>query len=295
MRKRARVIYNPTSGREQMERQVPYILDRMEQAGYETSAFMTRGEGDARDEARRASEDRFEAVIAAGGDGTIFEVINGIAEQEWRPKTGLIPAGTTNDFARALGLQGKEIKEVCDVFARGRTQGIDIGKANDSYFINIAAGGKLTELTYDTPKGLKTALGQAAYFIKGFEKFWSLHPQMATVEYDGKFLEEEITMFLVSNTNSVGGFEKLLPQAEYNDGYFDVLIVQKMTMFEFSQLLRQALRGRHLDNPKIKYFKAKQLRIEAQEDMQLNLDGEYGGHLPTTFENLYQHIELFCP
>lgn len=95
--KRARIIYNPTSGKELIKKELPTVLERFEIAGYETSAHATTGEGDAIEAAKTAVQREFEIVVVAGGDGTINEVIQGIAEQAYRPKLGIIPAGTTND------------------------------------------------------------------------------------------------------------------------------------------------------------------------------------------------------
>ncbi|SFM11171.1 diacylglycerol kinase [Salibacterium qingdaonense] len=293
--KQARVIYNPTAGKEQMKKQLPYILDRLEQAGYETSAHQTKQESDARAEAARAAERGFDVVVAAGGDGTIFEVVNGLAGQKKRPKLGIIPAGTTNDLARALGIQRNDIAGVCDIISGGHSEPIDIGRVNGQYFINIAAGGKLTELTYDTPSKLKTTLGHFAYYVKGFEKLRFLKPKMAQIEYDGKWFEGEIMLFLIANTNSVGGFEKLVPDASYNDGMFDMIIITKTTIPELIRIGTQALNGEHLQHEKLMYVQANRVKIHVEGDMELNLDGEYGGQLPGEFVNLHQHLELFCP
>ena len=101
--KKVRIIYNPTSGREAFRKELPHVLERFEQAGYETSAHATTAEeGDAIRAADHAVERGFDLIVAAGGDGTINEVINGMAGKENRPKLGIIPTGTTNDFARAL-------------------------------------------------------------------------------------------------------------------------------------------------------------------------------------------------
>ena len=109
--KRARVIYNPTSGKETLKRNLADILECLEQAGYEASAYATTPEPDsAKNEARRAGESGFDLVVAAGGDGTINEVVNGIAPLENRPKMAIIPAGTTNDYARALKIPRGNIK-----------------------------------------------------------------------------------------------------------------------------------------------------------------------------------------
>ncbi|MFD1737878.1 diacylglycerol kinase [Bacillus salitolerans] len=290
--KRARIIYNPTSGRELFKKHLPEVLQKMEIAGYETSCHATTGAGDATNAARDAVERQFDVVIAAGGDGTINEVVNGLAELENRPKLGIIPVGTTNDFARALGVP-RTIEEATNIICEGATLPIDLGKVNGQFFINIAGGGRLTELTYEVPSKLKTVLGQLAYYLKGMEILPSIKPTHVEIEYDGKFFEGEIMLFLVCNTNSVGGFEKLAPTACFNDGMFDLIIVKKTNLADIVRIASLALKGDHMNDPAIIYSKANRVKVKTTEKMQLNLDGEYGGLLPGEFMNYYQHLDVF--
>lgn len=220
MQKHARVIYNPTSGREIIKKNLADVLSILEQAGYVTSAHATTAEpDDAKHAAEEAVRDRFDLVVAAGGDGTINEVINGIAEKEYRPKVGIIPTGTTNDFARALHVP-RDVIKATKIIAAGQSVAMDIGKANETYFINIGGGGRLTELTYDVPSRLKTMLGQLAYYLKGIEMLPSLKATKVKVEYDQGVFEGEVMFFLLGLTNSIGGFEKIAPDAKLDDGKF---------------------------------------------------------------------------
>ncbi|MBU5593899.1 diacylglycerol kinase [Amphibacillus sp. MSJ-3] len=292
--KRARIIYNPTSGRESFKNKLPDVLVKFEQAGYETSTHETTGIGDATEAARLAVARGFDTIVAVGGDGTINEVVTGIAEAIHRPRLGIIPAGTTNDFARALNIP-KSIDKAVDIILSGHTKKLDIGKVNQHYFVNIAGGGKLTEVSYEVPSKLKTLIGQLAYFIKGAELLPRLRPIYTRIEYDGQVFEDEIMLFLVANTNSVGGFEKLAPEAEMNDGYFDLLVLKKCNIAEFIRLVTAATRGNHFGDPSIFYVQAKHINVQTDERMQLNIDGEYGGDLPGEFSNLKQHIEYFVP
>ncbi|KXG08320.1 Diacylglycerol kinase [Anoxybacillus sp. P3H1B] len=296
--KRARIIYNPTSGRELFRKHLPDVLIRLEEAGYETSCHATTGAGDATEAAKQAVERRFDLVIAAGGDGTIHEVVNGIANQDYRPQLGIIPVGTTNDFARAIGVP-RSIEGACDVIINGEAVPIDIGSViieeKMRYFINIAGGGRLTELTYEVPSKLKTMLGQLAYYLKGIEMLPSIRAAEARIEYDGKVYEGEIMLFLVSLTNSVGGFEKLAPDSSLNDGMFDLIILKKTNLAEFIRVVTMASRGEHINDPHLIYTKANRIKVTTPNHMQLNLDGEYGGMLPGEFVNLYRHLEVFVP
>ncbi len=292
--KRARIIYNPTSGREMFKKHLPDVLQKLEEAGYETSCHATTGAGDATVAARVAVERRYDLVVAVGGDGTINEVVNGLAEQEYRPKLGIIPAGTTNDFARAVHIP-RDVMAATDIIVQGDTIPVDIGRINDKYFVNIGGGGRLTELTYEVPSKLKTMLGQLAYYLKGIEMLPSFKATEVSIEYDGKLFEGEVMLFLVGLTNSVGGFEKLAPNSSINDGLFSLLILKKTNLADFIRVATLALRGEHINDPNVIYTQANRIKVQSHDKVQLNLDGEFGGLLPAEFVNLYRHIEVFVP
>lgn len=292
--KRARIIYNPTSGRENFKKHLPDVLEKLEIAGYETSCHATTHEGDATTAAQIAVKRKFDLVIAVGGDGTINEVVNGLAEQDYRPKLGIIPAGTTNDFARALQIP-RDVLAATDIIVQGETIPIDIGRMNDKYFINIGGGGRITEITYEVPSKLKTMLGQLAYYLKGIEMLPSFNATEVSIEYDGKLFEGEVMLFLVGLTNSVGGFEKLAPNSSINDGLFSLLVLKKTNLADFVRVATLALRGEHIHDPLVIYTQANRIKVHSNEKMQLNLDGEYGGLLPAEFVNLYRHLEVYVP
>ncbi|MEH7122545.1 diacylglycerol kinase [Bacillus sp. JJ1532] len=292
--KRARIIYNPTSGREIFKKHLAEVLQKLETAGYETSCHATTGPGDATKAARMAVERKYDLVVAAGGDGTINEVVNGLAEQAYRPKLGIIPVGTTNDFARALHIP-RDIEAAADIIVKGDRIPVDIGRINDKYFINIAGGGRLTELTYEVPSKLKTMLGQLAYYLKGIEMLPSIRSTEVSIEYDGKLFEGEAMLFLVGLTNSVGGFEKLAPDSSINDGLFSLLILKKTNLADFIRIATLAVRGEHINDPQVIYTQANRIKVQSSEKLQLNLDGEFGGLLPAEFVNLYRHLEVFVP
>ncbi|MDN5413578.1 MAG: diacylglycerol kinase, partial [Lactococcus raffinolactis] len=194
---RTRLIYNPTSGQETMKKNIAEILDVLEGFGHETSTFATTAdEHSAKNEARRAAEAGFELIIAAGGDGTINEVVNGIAPLENRPKLAIIPAGTTNDFARALKIPRNNPVAAAKIVGKEQTLNMDVGCAgDDKYFINIAAGGSLTELTYSVPSQLKTAFGYLAYLAKGAELLPRVKAVPLKITHDEGVFEGEISMF----------------------------------------------------------------------------------------------------
>lgn len=296
---RARVIYNPTSGKELMKRNLADILSILEEAGYEASAYATTGEADsAKIEARRVALEGFDLVVAAGGDGTINEVVNGIAPLEIRPKMAVIPAGTTNDYARALKIPRDNIIKAAEIILKKQTVHMDIGKANDTYFINIGAGGYLTELTYEVPSQLKSIFGYLAYLVKGAEMLPRVKPINMKLVYDDGEYVGKASMFFLGLTNSMGGFEKISPDAQLDDGKFSLIIVKTANVVEILHLLALTLNGgKHVNDNRVIYTKTSKLYAETLDEgvkMMINIDGEYGGDAPMTFTNLHQHIEMYA-
>lgn len=296
---RARLIYNPTSGKEQLKRHLADILSIMEQAGYESSAYPTTPEPfSAKKEATRAALAGFDLIVAAGGDGTINEVINGIAPLENRPKLAIIPGGTTNDYARALHIPRDNLVKATEVILKNQTIKADIGKAGNNYFMNIAAGGYLTELTYEVPSQLKSVFGYLAYLVKGAEMLPRVKPIDMKLVYDDGEFDGQASMFFLGLTNSIGGFEQIAPDAQLDDGKFSLIIVKTANVIEIMYLVAMMINGgKHINDPRIIYKKTSKLYAETFNDdyrMMINLDGDYGGDAPMEFTNLKQHIEIYA-
>jgi len=291
---RARIIYNPVSGKAQFEKLLPEVLKKLEAHGYETSCHATSSHEDAIRAAKLASKRGFEIVVAVGGDGTINAVVHGISQSPIPPKLGIIPAGTTNDFARAMGI-GEDMLDAVDIILRNRVHRVDVGRVGNKFFINIAAGGVLTEVSYTAPTKLKAVVGELAYIIKGLEKLPTFQPVYAEIQYDEHVFSGEIMVSLISNTNSVGGFERFAPIASAHDGKFDLIIVKKGSIPELVDVARKIVTGKHLEHPLIHYVHAKRIKVNAPMGMPINLDGEYGGTVPAEFANLHHHLEIFLP
>lgn len=300
MHKRARVIYNPTAGRETMRNSLVDILDIYEQAGYETSAFATTpAPNSARNEAERAGKEGFDMVVACGGDGTLNEVVSGLSglPEGHRPTLAIIPAGTTNDFARALHIpRGDPIAAAKLILKKNKAFQMDVGKAGDNYFMNIAAGGELTELTYQVPSDMKTLFGYLAYIVRGAEVLPRVRAIPMDIKYDGHEFHGPASMVLLALTNSVGGFESIAPDAQLDDGNFTMMIVKQTNMMGLMQLMAKALNGTHIDDPRVIYRKVKHVEAAPikEDRLMINLDGEYGGDAPMTFDNLHHHLRVIA-
>lgn len=288
---RARLIYNPSSGKEEIRRKLPEILQRLEKGGIETSCHATVGEGDATLAALDAVSREFDIIIAAGGDGTLYEVVNGIAERPNRPKLGILPLGTSNDFARAVGIP-KNWEYACDLITSQHSKFIDVGKMNNRYFINIAGGGSMTELSYEVPGKLEMVIGQLAYYIKGLEKLPRLRPIEIHLQSEELDFHDEVMMFLILNSNSIGGVELAVPNVSIQDGKFDVFIFKKCNLAEFIRMVSLALKGEQMVDSHVIHFQSEHVEVTSPDYVQINLDGELGGILSSKFTILPSHISI---
>lgn len=297
MRPRIRLIYNPTAGKEAFRHQLADVLRILEEAGLEASAYATSGRSDATAEAMRAWRAGFAYVVACGGDGTVNEVVSGLARAPAgkRPVLGVIPAGTTNDLARALGLPF-QISDAARLIAERHALPLDLGRmGDDRYFVNIAGCGRLTEITYEVPSRMKTMLGQIAYVMKGIERLPGLRPIHLSLKAYSKGSADyeynhQAMLCLITNSSSVGGFERLAPKASVRDGKLDVLIVKPAHLGHMLRLATAAMRGEHVNDEHVVYFHAERIELRSREEVDVNVDGEFGGSLPTVIQVMPHHL-----
>jgi diacylglycerol kinase (ATP) len=293
--KRARLIYNPAAGRGHVRRILPTLLECLERAGYETSCFATQGNWSAAEEAHRTAERGFDAVIAAGGDGTIHEVVNGLAGHPSPPRLGILPAGTSNDLAKALGIP-RDLVKACEVVAQGKAVPLDVGHSGGRFFINVAALGRIAEVSYKAPVRWKARFGPIAYYLKALEKAFSLSkPFPVRIHTPEKKWEGEILLLLAANSGCVGGFRRLAPQARIDDGLLDVLIIPATRLADLVSLVSLAVKGDHIRDPRVVYFQTGRLEVDTPEPLALNLDGEWGGERAERLEMIPRRLEIFRP
>ncbi|MGI6554130.1 MAG: YegS/Rv2252/BmrU family lipid kinase [Bacillota bacterium] len=291
--KKTLLIYNPTAGREKAAQRVILARSILLEAGMGVDLFATEKPGDAQKAAAGAHFD-YDTIIAAGGDGTLHEVVNGIGLGGSNIKLGIIPAGTSNDFARALRIP-TDVRQACRLIASGRVQKTDLGSLNGRLFINIAGGGNLTNISYEVPSRLKTYLGQLAYFAKSFEELPRLKPVRVRLEIPETVLEDDIMLFLTANSHAVGGFDHLAPSASLTDGLLDLIVVKAVSLAEFVPIAARAFIGDHINHPKVTYLQTPWVKVSSLEEVYLNTDGEYAGKLPCTIKVHSRPLNIIAP
>lgn len=292
--KKVKIIYNPSSGRQLIQRRLDIICKILMDNGYIIGKFATKKKNDAMNETIKCCNEDWDLIITCGGDGTVNEVATGIVVGGRKIPVAILAAGTVNDFANFMSLP-RTSREFCDMIIKENIIDVDLGKINDKYFVNVAAGGLLTNVAHQVPSEVKTVLGRAAYYIEGIKEipkqmFKAINVNFQSDEYTA---QDEIFLFLVSNSSSIGGFRKLAPKAQVEDGLLDCIIIKKSEIQDVFSIFLNILKGEHINHPNVEYFKTKKIRIDSNEDVQIDVDGEYAGILPSTFEVLPKSFRIF--
>ncbi|MET3618316.1 diacylglycerol kinase (ATP) [Peptoniphilus olsenii] len=296
--KKVKIIANPNSGRGASLGKVLQLIKLFSQDEYKIILQFTNSHTGGFEYAK--DDDGEDFIICCGGDGTVNEVVNGIYRRNRKVPLAILQSGTVNDFANSLNLPTSPMR-FYQMIKNFKTKKIDLGLAGNRVFINVAAGGMLTEIAYTVSSEKKATLGNMAYYIEGVKELLQtnifddknlLDLQIESDEVNG---HERAMIFLITNSTSVGGFKKMAPFAEISDGYLDVLIFKKMDFFDVPELVATLVNGRHIDHNKVIYFKTKKLNIKCQSDVVIDLDGERASKLPMTFEVLEKELEIVVP
>lgn len=237
----------------------------------------------------------FDAVLAAGGDGTIHQVINILQREKIELPLGIIPAGTANDLAFHLGMS-PNIEKSCEMLLHSSVGTMDLGKVNDIYFVNVASAGLLTDVAYNTSLKFKQIAGKLAYYLKGLEKIPLLRSVPMRFEWEGGVIEEEVLLFLILNGSAAGGFTTLAPNTRIEDGKLDVLIFKSCAFTELVNLFIMLLRGEHLKSDKLRYFQTEKFfKIECAAGVPTDLDGEPGPQFPLEIKVVEKAQRILIP
>ena len=234
-------------------------------------------------------------VIAAGGDGTLNEIVHGLMDLSavTRPILGIVPLGTANDFATGCGIPGDPAKALA-LSMKGEAVPIDVGKANDNWFINAASSGFGAEITATTSPELKRLFGSAAYTVMGAILAINLHHYQGKLLLPGREITGSGPVAIVGNGRQTGGGLQIAPRACIDDGLLDVLVVRQISP---TALLAVARELQHLpsDGEYISYWQTPWLEVHPEEAMPVNLDGEPLSFTAVRYEAVPKAIQLIVP
>jgi YegS/Rv2252/BmrU family lipid kinase len=302
------IIVNPASAGGRTGRRWDAVAGRLRAAGLDFDVAMTAGRGDAMERSRAAVREGRSLVVAAGGDGTINEVANGIldgAEGPGAARLGVLPTGTGGDFRRTMGFP-VDVGRAVEVLAAGSARRIDVGRATCAqpgggtavrHFVNIASAGIGGEVVELVDRGGIVLNGELTFTLASVRTLLRYRNRQVRVEADGEVTELVAQQVVVANCRYYGGGMCVAPRAEADDGELDVVVVGDVGLWENLRGLRRFREGTHLDGrqPKISHRLARRVEVSSPETTRVEADGELAGVLPATFEVLPAALDVVVP
>ncbi len=251
----------------------------------------TANAGDAEHLARKAVAEGFEKIVAAGGDGTIHEVVNGIAGSD--VSLGLMPLGTMNVFANELGLPSNDLGRCWEIIRAERTRLIDLPTANGKHFVQLAGVGLDAQVVKETSLPFKRNFGPLSYLISAAQIAARRPPRLLIDSEEAK--TEEGSFVLVGNGRLYGGPFPFFKHALLDDGLLDVLIFKQLGYLELLKYLQNVIFTSDITTREVEYFQTRRLRVSSLEDVPLELDGELFGSCPVEFRMEPKRLKVLAP
>lgn len=284
--KQAVFLYNTQSGKGKAARSVEAICTVFRAYGYEIEPRLIDFSANPFD-----GNETIDLMVVAGGDGTVNYVVNAMKRKGLDIPLGVIPSGTANDFARALGMS-REPLEAARQIASGGVERVDVGCVNGLWFVNIFSFGIFTTTSQRTPDKRKHRIGKLAYIIEGVKEFRSMHAVPLEIEADGERFDLRSLMVLIFNGETAGGFH-LARRSSIRDGLLDCILLEKKNILHSTFAMGQYLLG---GNPKIvRHLQARQIDIRSTVNEPTDVDGQRGAEFPLHIECLPGALRVQCP
>jgi YegS/Rv2252/BmrU family lipid kinase len=294
MKKQNKVLlfYNPYAGNGVFKNNLDAIIGRFQRDGlFVVPVRADRGASRLDGAFRQMRFSEYRKLIAAGGDGTIHLMVNSMIRNKVDLPLAIFPAGTANDFASYMDLPNR-LDDMMEIALTEKYTAADIGVANGRCFVNVLAMGMLADVSQKTDSNLKNTLGLISYYLKGVAELPNLRPAFVRIRCEAFNLEANIYFMLVMNGRSAGGFRRLAPNAVINDGLLDVIIFREMPIMELAPLLIAVMTGQHPVNRNVISFKTAALRIESEQEITTDMDGEAGDKLPVEISVLPRRLRV---
>ncbi len=275
MTAKVKVVLNSCGGRLNSQAKIALVEKAMQAAGLDYQLEPTDYPNHGLELARQAALDGWPVVVAAGGDGTINEVVNGLmqAAGDSEPATlGILPLGTGNDLADMLKLPG-DIATACQRIAAGNTRPIDLGIVNGHYFANNSAVGLEPMVTVEHEK-IRRLKGDIRYIVAALKAIANAKPWHMRLKWDNGAFEGPLMLVSVGNSPRTGGAFYMTPQAKMDDGLLDFVYAFGMSRWQLLRLLPKTLSGKHIHHPLVSYLKTTTLSITASPPTPVHADGE---------------------
>lgn len=287
------LIYNPKSGDGNFSLEIDNLI-----AYFEDEAIFTvlrLGEFDLVEKFSKIEMSRYDLIMVAGGDGTVSWVTESLIINGTDIPFYIIPVGTSNDFAEYLNFSA-EVDRIYDIITTGKVIPVDAGLANDNYFINVCAGGFLTNVPHSTDVNMKNRLGNLAYYIRGIQELPRINPLSLRIDTGANVFEEELFLFLIINSGRAGGFNELSTLTDISDGKFEFIAIKYGKLYEMFNALIELFINKNLSGENIIHLQSDYFYIENIGDdlaRHTDIDGERGPDYPVEIKVKSDLLRLY--
>lgn len=293
------IVFNPHAANKRALKILPLMKKRLDDMQISADIFMTKHRGHAIELTAQADFSLYDGIVAAGGDGTLFEVVNGYYKNKSvnRIPIGILPTGTGNAFARELGLLKTDWKKAIKIIAERKTKKIDVGRfttnGQSHYFVNILGFGFVGDVN-KTAQSFKW-LGNFSYTLGVFYQILFLKPFKLTLKMGSKTIKRENIFTEISNTRYTGTTFLMAPQADITDGLLNITLLNKINRRGILKIFPTIFDGSHIKQKQVETFTAQHISLNATPVKVLTPDGELLGNTPIDVSCLKQDLEFFWP
>jgi len=285
--KKVFILANPSSGKKEAEKYAKKVEKQYKEQNWQTTLQFTQEKADISCFAKTACTEKYDTLIALGGDGTISELINAFKEEKTKPKVGIIPTGTVNNVARGLGIS-TDLDQAVKQLSNSTEQVSDAGQMNDCLFISSVSAGTLPETVWEVSTEEKEKLGPLAYFIEGLKSLNKQKGYSIELEFDGqKPIEFDIALLIIGVSSSILGINSFFEDAQYNDGKLHLFCLKQEKLGEKIMTFSRVLTNNEITNKEDAAFSATfseaTIRLK-KDDLHVALDGEKGPSFPLTIK-----------
>jgi len=287
-------IVNPVAGKGKALKVLDKIRNIIRKKTGDFDVKLTEHPGHATEIAREYSEKGVERIYSVGGDGTLNEVLNGIAGTG--SSLGVIPAGSGNDFSKSIH-KVPDVDKIIEGTISNSSTPVDIAKLNDRYFLNVSSLGFDAEVAYcaNRIKNKSIIPSSISYYLSILLTLGKCQSYRMQIDIDGTSLEDDILLAAIANGRYYGNGILPAPQAKIDDGVLDVCLVRKKTRLDILRLFPKYAVGKHGDIDGVSFHRGKRIHILCDKPVAVNLDGEVEFHDEAYFEIVPKGINLLVP
>lgn len=296
---KSRLVYNPLSGQRDLKAHLLEARELLISRGWSVEWFVEDDPQKITALAKEAALAGYDVVIAAGGDGTISRVVNGLARTE--TALGVLPTGTGNVWAQEMGIpvsrifSRRAILEAAEVLLHGEVRQVDLGTAGEHYFLMWAGIGLDAKITEEVRHDLRRQMGNIVVWVTGVQVARRYSGTRASITVDGQKMTKRMIFTIVGNAQLYGGLVRITPVARMDDGLLDVCIFKGEGFPATLRHLVSLFSRHHMRSPRVEYYQGESVLVNAESPLPVHLDGDPMGHTPMTFGVAPKALRVLLP